>query len=634
MGDTDHQSLLDVSQSWRTFGTHDQRPRGISALSSRSGAAFQSPQPTYADLERLIIPTSMVPYRPMWHQMTAENLRWPEFLVIIALATSLALVAGMVNAITVLSALHVTAGNLTGLVTKAGIYVAVATGQAAIPLGLISAFLLGAAISGAVVGSEVSQLGPIFAPLMMLQSLVLAVSYFLYETQWQRDAMFINAFACGLQNALGTSYCGSIVRTTHVTGAATDIGIVLGHLLQPKGRVGDLWKLNYLLPLVVAFFMGGILASKLYREMQYGAMLVPSGIMLMLGSIHILIWVAAGCQSGQETRGSSQPSLSRQPTADVLSTQDGPMDSFAAEPDFRDSMLPHSISELRSRAGSAFSILDLGYLNWAITTVTAARRPTWYDMKAENLRRREYGVIIALTGTLAFMGGMVNAITSLSTLDVTAGNLTGLVTRAGISVGDGSPWLQLCQPLSMLGSFLLGSFTSGLVLDSEGHQLDVTYGPLMALQAVALCVGHHLYFTRWRAAVMCINAYTCGVQNAMGTTYCGSIVRTTHVTGATTDIGIVLGHILKAKALTEDAWKLKYLVPLVTAFFAGGVLGDILFVALDYNAILVPAVIGVALSLTHHLLYAYLPYSKAHLLVPSSQAGRVEKVVIEGELAA
>ena len=79
--------------------------------------------------------------------------------------------------------------------------------------------------------------------------------------------------ACGLQNAMATAYSGrlnhfialfyvfllflffiitipymnSVIRTTHVTGTFTDIGIILGR--RVKGNSVDLWKLKILIPL-------------------------------------------------------------------------------------------------------------------------------------------------------------------------------------------------------------------------------------------------------------------------------------------------------------------------------------------------------------------------------------------------
>ena len=40
------------------------------------------------------------------------------------------------------------------------------------------------------------------------------------------------AMACGLQNAMVTTYSGALVRTTHLSGMFTDLGIGLGHLLR------------------------------------------------------------------------------------------------------------------------------------------------------------------------------------------------------------------------------------------------------------------------------------------------------------------------------------------------------------------------------------------------------------------
>jgi uncharacterized membrane protein YoaK (UPF0700 family) len=34
--------------------------------------------------------------------------------------------------------------------------------------------------------------------------------------------------ACGLQNAMATGYSGAVIRTTHVTGIVTALGIAVG----------------------------------------------------------------------------------------------------------------------------------------------------------------------------------------------------------------------------------------------------------------------------------------------------------------------------------------------------------------------------------------------------------------------
>ena len=44
--------------------------------------------------------------------------------------------------------------------------------------------------------------------------------------------LLLASAACGLQNALATTYSGAIVRTTHVTGIFTDLGIMLGAIFR------------------------------------------------------------------------------------------------------------------------------------------------------------------------------------------------------------------------------------------------------------------------------------------------------------------------------------------------------------------------------------------------------------------
>jgi uncharacterized membrane protein YoaK (UPF0700 family) len=67
-----------------------------------------------------------------------------------------------------------------------------------------------------------------------------------------------------------------------------------------------------------------------------------------------------------------------------------------------------------------------------------------------------------------------------------------------------------------------------------------------------------------------------GLQNAMFTTFSSAVVRTTHVTGIATDIGLVVGYSIRNHFLDRpyvDRWKLLIYVPIWTSFFVGGIIG-------------------------------------------------------------
>jgi uncharacterized membrane protein YoaK (UPF0700 family) len=60
--------------------------------------------------------------------------------------------------------------------------------------------------------------------------------------------------ACGLQNGTTSSYFGLMIRTTHVTGTVTDIGVMVGHWL--RHRHIERKKLIFMIGLVAAFGTG------------------------------------------------------------------------------------------------------------------------------------------------------------------------------------------------------------------------------------------------------------------------------------------------------------------------------------------------------------------------------------------
>ena len=116
--------------------------------------------------------------------------------------------------------------------------------------------------------------------------------YYLYYSEFQDAVIFVNCFVCGLQNALGTMYGSAIIRTTHMTGAATDIGLGLGHILRsrkPIAAVGEAWKLRFFVPLVLMFIAGTTSGTLLFEWYDYHAIVIPATFVGALGAVYLIV---------------------------------------------------------------------------------------------------------------------------------------------------------------------------------------------------------------------------------------------------------------------------------------------------------------------------------------------------------
>ena len=94
-------------------------------------------------------------------------------------------------------------------------------------------------------------------------------------------------------------------------------------------------------------------------------------------------------------------------------------------------------------------------------------------------------------------------------------------------------------------------------------------------------------------------ACACGLQNAMVSTYSGAVVRTTHVSGMFTDLGIFLGHALRG--LPVDSRRLRLCLLVISGFLSGGIVGTFAFKVFSYSALLFPASLTAVVSVTYGL---------------------------------
>lgn len=99
---------------------------------------------------------------------------------------------------------------------------------------------------------------------------------------------FCLLFAMGMQNALVTAISHSVIRTTHLTGLFTDMGIELSQLFFHK-NINDKLKLyqsiNLKLTIIAMFFSGGISGGLLYTKFGLKTLLLGT-IVLLVGLIY------------------------------------------------------------------------------------------------------------------------------------------------------------------------------------------------------------------------------------------------------------------------------------------------------------------------------------------------------------
>jgi uncharacterized membrane protein YoaK (UPF0700 family) len=105
-------------------------------------------------------------------------------------------------------------------------------------------------------------------------------------------------FAMGLQNSLVTRISNAIVRTTHLTGLFTDLGIELAQLFfynQKKQQSKLLITIKLRLRIIIFFFCGGLFGGIGFNYFQLKILMLPA-LLLLTGLYYdnlkfkVLVW--------------------------------------------------------------------------------------------------------------------------------------------------------------------------------------------------------------------------------------------------------------------------------------------------------------------------------------------------------
>lgn len=206
------------------------------------------------------------------------------------LASSLSFVAGIVN-ITGVFAFATLTTNVTGhFAFFADELVKKDVAEAFVFINFILCFLLGAFVSSFLseVSIKKSPKTSHILPLILETIVLIIVSFsedlFKNSINTFHFASYALLFAMGLQNALVTKVSQSVVRTTHLTGLFTDLGIELSQLFfyRKEEEKSRLSKSIYLkLSIIAFFFLGCVIGGFVFQIIKLKTLLIASSILAL-----------------------------------------------------------------------------------------------------------------------------------------------------------------------------------------------------------------------------------------------------------------------------------------------------------------------------------------------------------------
>jgi uncharacterized membrane protein YoaK (UPF0700 family) len=210
-------------------------------------------------------------------------------------AWALSFIAGMINVVGLLSFEHQAVTHLTGTTSMLGAAIAAGDLRATLHFAaVIGSFVAGTVLSGFLIKDSALKLGRRYGVALLMETFLLVLAVFLLRRN-SIYGVFSASCACGLQNAMVSTYSGTVIRTTHLSGMFTDLGIFLGHAL--RGMPVDKPRLRLCFLVISGFLTGGIAGALAFPQLGTATLLIPAGLTAGASMAYVFYRIRSGSES-------------------------------------------------------------------------------------------------------------------------------------------------------------------------------------------------------------------------------------------------------------------------------------------------------------------------------------------------
>lgn len=200
---------------------------------------------------------------------------------------------------------------------------------------------------------------------------------------------------------------------------------------------------------------------------------------------------------------------------------------------------------------------------------------------------------------MAFVAGAVNAGGFLAIARYTS-HMSGIISAIGDDLALNN-LISVLGGISLLLSFLFGAATTAIIVN-WGHRRKIhsEFALPLLVEAILLLIfglvgaNLNLHLPLTVPAIALLLCFVMGLQNAIVTKASKAEIRTTHMTGVITDIGIELGKLVYWNRSREDndkgyvkanREKLKTHLFIFGMFLIGGIIGAVSFKKAGYISV-------------------------------------------------
>ena len=189
---------------------------------------------------------------------------------------------------------------------------------------------------------------------------------------------------------------------------------------------------------------------------------------------------------------------------------------------------------------------------------------------------------------LSFVAGIVN-VTGFLYLKQLTTNVTGHFALFINDVANLEFWKGTVYFLYIF-SFLLGSFFSSILIElfKTNKRLNVYVIQVLieSLILISVSVLTSIVLYDYPDVIACLLLFSMGLQNSYVTKVSDAVVRTTHLTGLFTDLGIELSYLFFKKRYPSRAKikaSIKLRIYIISFFFIGGLFGGFVYSTLAFE---------------------------------------------------